>query len=268
MLRSLHCAVTLSNRRLYSLISHPNGKNIIRKLLLHPSFDPIRRHLPEDIATVDPYSLSQNVIESLNKLRIPREDAAMVHNIMIENLSDLDYGVATIHSNNLRDLDLKPSLAAIKKIIKNNPGRVQSSWELFTQYKASTENVPDELMEVVLEKIIKFDKAEKVDGKKSLTHQDLVRCLYLIEHFSPSYIVSPNLIESILIYAIDNGIPDVLTSVLNYKIPLNFFDKYANEMTPYQIYEIYNYYPLNNIIADPIVLHKCIACLLYTSRCV
>lgn len=100
-----------------------------------------------------------------------------------------------------------------------------------------------------------------MEKKASLTHQDLVRCLYLIEHFSPSYIVSPNLIESILIYAIDNGIPDVLTSVLNYKIPLNFFDKYANEMTPYQIYEIYNYYPLNNIIADPIVLHKCIAVL-------
>ena len=261
MLRSLHCAVTLSNRRLYSLISHPNGKNIIRKLLLHPSFDPIRRHLPEDIATVDPYSLSQNVIESLNKLRIPREDAAMVHNIMIENLSDLDYGVATIHSNNLRDLDLKPSLAAIKKIIKNNPGRVQSSWELFTQYKASTENVPDELMEVVLEKIIKFDKAEEVDGKENLTCQDLVRCLYIINHFSSSYDVSSNLIESILIYTIDNGIPNVLPSVLKYKIPLSFFDKYVNEMTPYQIWELYNFYPLDNIVADSLVLHKCVTVL-------
>lgn len=166
MLRSLHSAATLSNKRFYSLISHSNRKNIIKKLLRHPSFDPIRHHLPEDITTIDPYSLSQNVIESLNKLEVPKKDAAMVHNMMIENLSDLDYGVATIHSNNLRDLDLKPSLPAIKQIIRNNPGRVQSSWELFTQYKASMENVPDELMEVVLEKIIKFDKAEKVDGKR------------------------------------------------------------------------------------------------------
>ncbi|CAI4929507.1 BEM_HP_G0139930.mRNA.1.CDS.1 [Saccharomyces cerevisiae] len=211
------------------------SKNIIKKLLRHPSFDPIRHHLPEDITTIDPYSLSQNVIESLNKLEVPKKDAAMVHNMMIENLSDLDYGVATIHSNNLRDLDLKPSLPATKQIIRNNPGRVQSSWELFTQYKASMENVPDELMEVVLEKIIKFDKAEKVDGKKSLTYQDLVR--------------------------LDNGIPNVLGSVLKYKIPLSFFDKYVSEMTQYQIYELYDFYSLDNIVADPLVLHKCLTVL-------
>ncbi|CAI4994366.1 BBT_HP_G0075160.mRNA.1.CDS.1 [Saccharomyces cerevisiae] len=237
------------------------SKNIIKKLLRHPSFDPIRHHLPEDITTIDPYSLSQNVIESLNKLEVPKKDAAMVHNMMIENLSDLDYGVATIHSNNLRDLDLKPSLPAIKQIIRNNPGRVQSSWELFTQYKASMENVPDELMEVVLEKIIKFDKAEKVDGKKSLTYQDLVRCLYLINHFSSNYNLPSELVEPILIYIVDNGIPNVLGSVLKYKIPLSFFDKYVSEMTQYQICELYDFYSLDNIVADPLVLHKCLTVL-------
>lgn len=167
MLRSLHSAATLSNKRFYSLISHSNRKNIIKKLLRHPSFDPIRHHLPEDITTIDPYSLSQNVIESLNKLEVPKKDAAMVHNMMIENLSDLDYGVATIHSNNLRDLDLKPSLPAIKQIIRNNPGRVQSSWELFTQYKASMENVPDELMEVVLEKLSSLTRQKRLMEKES-----------------------------------------------------------------------------------------------------
>lgn len=261
MLRFLHSAATLSNKRFYSLISHSNRKNIIKKLLRHPSFDPIRHHLPEDITTIDPYSLSQNVIESLNKLEVPKKDAAMVHNMMIENLSDLDYGVATIHSNNLRDLDLKPSLPAIKQIIRNNPGRVQSSWELFTQYKASMENVPDELMEVVLEKIIKFDKAEKVDGKKSLTYQDLVRCLYLINHFSSNYNLPSELVEPILIYIVDNGIPNVLGSVLKYKIPLSFFDKYVSEMTQYQICELYDFYSLDNIVADPLVLHKCLTVL-------
>lgn len=261
MLRSLQTVAALANRRLYSATSHSNRNKIIKTLLTHRSFDPIRRHLPTDITTTDPYSLSQNVIKSLNTLGLPKEDAAIIHNIMIENLSNLDYSIATIHSKNLHELDLKPSISAIKQIIKNNPGRVESSWELFTKYKTSVENIPDELIEVVLEKIINFDNAEKIDGKKNLTFQDLARCLYLIDHLSSSHVLSSKLVESILTYTIDNGIPNVFAFLLKHKIPLKFFDKYIDEMTPCQIFELYSFYPIDDVVADLPILHKCVAIL-------
>ncbi|CAI4043806.1 Mrx12p SKDI_10G2100 [Saccharomyces kudriavzevii IFO 1802] len=263
MLRSLHTAATSANRRLYSLacLSNRNGNKIIETLLSHHTFDPIRRHLPTDTATLDPYSLSQNVIKSLNTLRVAKEDAAVIHNMMIENLSGLDYSIATIHSKNLRDLGLRPSVSAIKQIIKNNPGRVQSSWEIFMKYKALVQNVPDELIEVVLEKIINFDKAEKIDGKEKLTFQDLARCLYLMDHLSSKNVISSRLIEPILIYAIDNGIPNILAFMVEYKIPLNFFDKYINELTPCQLFDLYSFYAPHNVIVDPLMLHKCVAIL-------
>ncbi|CAI1514582.1 hypothetical protein SEUBUCD646_0J02000 [Saccharomyces eubayanus] len=261
MLRSLQTVAALANRRLYSVKSHSNRNKIIKTLLTHRSFDPIRRHLPTDIASADPYSLSQNVIKSLNTLGLPKEDAAIIHNMMIENLSNLDYSIATIHSKNLHELDLKPSISAIKQIVKNNPGRVESSWELFTKYKASVEIIPDELIEVVLEKIINFDNAEKVDGKKQLTFQDLVRCLYLIDHLSPNHVISSKLVESILTYTIDNGIPNVFAFLLKHKIPLNFFDKYIDEMTPCQIFELYRFFPIDVVITNIPILHKCVAVL-------
>ncbi|ODV87881.1 hypothetical protein CANARDRAFT_26069 [[Candida] arabinofermentans NRRL YB-2248] len=85
-------------------------------------------------------------------------------NLLIEKFTKFDYSVFATVSRKLDMSNL--SLESIIEVIKYNPGRVNSSWELFKKFKGTPAN--DELHIQVLKKLINGDKMEIQDGNVAL----------------------------------------------------------------------------------------------------
>lgn len=226
-------------------------------LFAHPCFDPIRKHIPTTFEDMDPYTVSRKIGESVKaSTSLSKEQSALIHNKLIEDLSQYDYGIASIHSRKLRNIEQSITRAALLSMLKNNPGRVSSSWELFVEHMGIYDELPDEVLVTVLNKVVYFDPADIKDGKKSLNLSDVVHAVLLLNKIQTSKIVASDIINKLVSSCIELKATFLLPYIFEYKPSIDLFMEKLDELTPYQLYLVGDIFPFENICAYKQLLYK------------
>lgn len=139
-----------------------------------------------DIVTGKEIEVVEEIIDlARSDSNVTGEHRVQLHNFVLKNLTKYDYSLSTIHQREIKELKGRVDLGSLVEIIKYNPGRVQSSWELFeTALKTLEINNPSECQELlatVLEKLVYGDSSEQEDGYK-MNDRALARSVFLIKN--------------------------------------------------------------------------------------
>ena len=212
-------------------------------LLKQPYFHRISNHLNSKVEELEPYELSDEVTKAVRELKFNDQEASIVHNKLIEELTRHNFGIATIQSKILKELKQKLTLDALLQVIKYNPGRIKSSWNLFIDNVKGLKEVPDELLLEVLRKLVNFDSADIKDGKKAMTVNDISNASYILSKVQDRKLVDQGLIDKITRYILETDATDCLPIVLSYTPSFAIFETKFAELTPLQTYYIFNFYP-------------------------
>ncbi|CCK73034.1 Mrx12p KNAG_0M01810 [Huiozyma naganishii CBS 8797] len=222
----------------------PSLHKAYQELFQQKCFDPIRDQLPEDLKDLDPYEVSSKIGESLSQRpKTSFKQQGFIHNAMIEQLAGHDYSIATIHSKKLQEINEPLTSKALLEVIKNNPGRVNSSWELFVTYSKIFGTLSQDILLEVLNKVVYFDSAEINDGKKALDIYDITHAIYLLDHISDRNLIKRGLIDKLTKDTIDLDASYILPALLNFDPSFDLFLEKLDKLTPYQLYLIYPYVP-------------------------
>lgn len=226
-------------------------------LFAHPCFDPIRKDIPTTFEDMDPYTVSNKVGESLKASNsLSKEQSALIHNKLIEDLSQYDYGIASIHSRKLKNIDQSVTSAALLAMLKNNPGRVSSSWELFVEHMGIYDELPDEILVTVLNKVVYFDPADIKDGKQALDLSDVVHAVLLLNKIQNSQVVASDIIDKLVSSCIELKATFLLPYIIEYKPQINLFIEKLDELTPYQLYLVGKRFPFEDILSHKQLLYQ------------
>lgn len=215
----------------------------------HSCFDPIRKHLPVEVDNLDPYSLSQKVDESLKISKdLNFDQTAKIHNHLIENLTKFEYGIATLHSKKLDKLNKPITIQALSQMLEHNPGRVNSSWEIFTKYKKVLNTLPEKVVLITLDKIVSFDPAEIKDGKKDLNMSDILHAVYLLGNLADTKSIDQKIINKLTTAALKLKMTSMLPTLFKFNPSLeSILDEQIEELTPYQLQLVANNFKFESI---------------------
>ncbi|CCC69865.1 hypothetical protein NCAS_0D02840 [Naumovozyma castellii] len=227
-------------------------KNLLlsyKKLFSDPCFNELRRRLPNNVEELEPYLLSKSLEPILETSSLPKEQHSVIHNKIIEELTKYDFGIATMHSKQLKKINQPLSINSFIEIIKNNPGRVSSSWELFCKYYAELPNIPDSILTTLLEKVITFDAADLEDEKKTMDVSDVAHSLIILDMIASKDSVKPELLEKLALAMLDKNISYTLPLVLKY-VPITILMKKVGELTASQYYWVAKSYSFDEYKDD------------------
>ena len=229
-------------------------------LFAHSCFDPIRNQLPVKFEDMDPYTVSQKVGESLKSISsITKEESALIHNKLIEDLSQYEYGIASIHSRHLKDIKKSVSNEALIAMLKYNPGRVNSSWELFMEHVSIYEkNIPDEVLLTVLNKVVYFDPVDIKDGKKTLDLFDLIHSILIINKIQNVQNISNDIIEKLIFSCINLKATSLLPYLFKFSPQIDLFVRKLCDLTAYQLFLIWKYFPFEDIMSHRELVYRLI----------
>lgn len=191
---------------------------------------------------LEPYDLSASIIGKLSSLHAAPSVRETIHNRMIEALTKHDFSIGTIHTRELLKMGGQLSLESFVQIINSNPGRVQSSWELFLQHYHLVNSSPEALL-TVLRKLLYFDPVDIEDGKKELDTRDLARCIFLMKLISSAGCLEqvPNDYWNIILEATIEGKASTLIPLItrNFMPSYDSFDE-TQELTSYQVFQLFH----------------------------
>ncbi|ODV95201.1 hypothetical protein PACTADRAFT_33779 [Pachysolen tannophilus NRRL Y-2460] len=218
------------HRSKYTL--NENGATV-NKFQLPTSYEDFIKYVRSNPGAFFPYSVYSNILNNhlinldKKKLNVLREfievfkndkrlssvELADLHNLVITRFTNIDYSVATMASLELKKLVkdhenhtnlrlMKPTLRSLIEIIKYNPGRVSSSWEIFSKEidkddqilseLANKNKLQNELVTLIIEKLLYGDFCEKED-KFKIDAKNLSRIEYLIHKYNRTQVLSENL---------------------------------------------------------------------------
>lgn len=178
-----------SGTRLYSTTS--TEISIKEKLLklkesknIPPSaYSELLKH--NDIITGQEVEIVEEIIDlAKNDSNVSNESRVQLHNLVLKNLVKYDYSLSTIHQRELAELKGQVDLESMVEIIKHNPGRVKSSWELFeTTMNTLEKDIEEyqELIKTVLSKLAYGDASEQEDGY-TMNEKALLRSIFLLKN--------------------------------------------------------------------------------------
>ena len=237
---------------------NPDLVQVYTKLLKHASFDPIRSQISEDLTNLDPYVVSQKIGEVVRDSSLSNEQAASIHNRLIEELTRYNYGVAATQLPNLKRIGWNPTTKALHEMIVHNPGRVQSSWDLFVEFSNVLPEKPsDELLLAVLDSIVNVEDSEVETVKESsLSFRDLTQAIYLLDKILHKESINQKSIDKIVSVCLDLKASILLPFLVNFRPSASLFLDRLDTLTPYQIKEIYKGYPFELLKGEPRLLHR------------
>lgn len=234
----------------------PSLREVYTKLFRQPCFDSIRDKIPSLNDTPDPYIVSQKLGEIINSSHITPSQAALISNKLIQELSQFDYSVASTQCKNLTRIGHNLTVESIRELIKHNPGRVHSSWELYIRYLKAFKILPDEILIETLKKVAFFDTADRADGKKTLEVGELVQALHLMDKIESKVLIPKEIVTILLVNAIQLKSPELLNEVLRYEPSLSIIEEHVNELTLSGLYSVYKAYPIDVIGNNKNTLYK------------
>ncbi|CCD26775.1 Mrx12p NDAI_0I02060 [Naumovozyma dairenensis CBS 421] len=236
---------------------------VSKQILNDPCFDIIRKDLTLSLPSIpkDPYTLSSdlnNLLKASKKL--PPSHHSAIHNKLIEELAKYEFGIATIHSKFLETLGKPLTTEAFIEIIKNNPGRVNSSWELFTKYLDQFTELQDDILLCVLEKMVHFDAVDLADGKLDMTVEDICKSLILVEMISKKRLIPENIAITLVKNMLKQKVSFQLPSIIGLcKTPIFDLIEDLTELTSRQVYDVYKALPFDVVATNKEFLQKAVA---------
>ncbi|GMG39126.1 unnamed protein product [Ambrosiozyma monospora] len=135
---------------------------------------------PQENATDQLLDLTSSLIKTLQQQETDVLNVAAqaeILNLLLIKYTKFNYAVATLTIRQLEKLGHKPSLEALTEMIKYNPGRVSSSWELYHDLSKGLSEGDDakQLHLTVLNKLIYGDSIEVRDGREKIDLDRAVR---------------------------------------------------------------------------------------------
>ena len=192
----------------------------------------------------------------MKDLKFTEQEASVVHNKIIEELTKYNFGIATIQSQLLKELKQKLSIEALLQLIEHNPGRINSSWDLFVDNTKGFEEVPDELFVKVLLKIVNFDSADVKDGKTAMTVTDITNAIYILSNIKNKTLVDQKLIDRIATAILESNATKCLPLILGYSPSLRVFNEKYEELTYLQTYYVFKSYRFEDLRTSPVYVYK------------
>ena len=229
-------------------------------LLKQPYFHKINSHLNTKVEELAPYELSDEVTKAIRELKFNDKEASTVHNKLIEELTKHNFGVATIQSKILKELNQNLTLDALLQVIRYNPGRIKSSWDLFIDNVKGLKDIPDELLVEVLRKLVNFDSADIKDGKKAMTVADISNAAYILSKVQDRNSIDQGLIDKITKFILEADATDCLPIVLSYSPSFAIFEAKISELTPLQTYYIFNFFPFDILRGSKDYVYNLVKC--------
>ncbi|QLL33504.1 hypothetical protein HG536_0E04150 [Torulaspora globosa] len=206
----------------------------VANFLQHECLNPIRNELPSHSKIESPYELSKWLNEIMARSYLSDEEASAIHNRLIEELCQHEYGISQIHAKKLRELRQPLSGKSILEIVKNNPGRVSTSWELLLKHYESLALLPDELLNSALENTVLSIET------KDTENQDLpsmVQSIILLNNIRDKKLVGPSIVEKLVADILETDATCLLSTLLaEHDFPITVFEQRMDVLSDYQIY--------------------------------
>lgn len=230
---------------------------VYSKLFEQQCFNPVRSWLPQQYTDLEPFEISQSLDKIFKTSAISREEMSSMHNKLIEELSKYEYGISTLHAKKLVDIGQPLSSKSVIEIIKNNPGRVSSSWELLIKYGSLSSTMSDELLASTLENIVLYSAS--TSDENSLTLADIAHCMFLLDNISDKKCVKAEIIDKLIVTSLDAEITSILPSLLSHGISsLEVFSQRIDHLTPFQIYQMNKCCPFASIKKSDELLYRAV----------
>ncbi|QLQ81062.1 hypothetical protein HG537_0E04170 [Torulaspora globosa] len=214
--------------------SSTSSTTAIANFLQHECLRPIHDELLSHSKIESPYQLSKLLDEVIGRSSLSDEQASAIHNRLIEELCQHEYGISQIHAKKLRELGQPLTSKSILEIVKNNPGRVSSSWELLLKHGESLALLPDELLNSALENTVLSIET------KDAQNQDLssiVQSVVLLNNIRDKNQVDPSIIEKLVGDILDADVTCLLSTLLaEQDFPITVFEQRMHVLSDYQVY--------------------------------
>lgn len=197
---------------------------------------------------LEPYQFVKALYDLVKEDNAGKEASTNLFNRCIEKLTRYDFAVATIGLKKLENLDANLTSNSMIELIKWNPGRVNTSWELFIKYGVSLNENRDSILLETLKKQLYFDKAVLEEGEKRLNSSDVAKCIYLIDAIRDKSVIN----ESITSHFVEVIIEGKFTCILPYLLESVDFNlaslgSVAQDMSPLQIYYIAKHFDFDSV---------------------
>ncbi|CEP62725.1 Mrx12p LALA0_S06e02300g [Lachancea lanzarotensis] len=220
---------------------HADLLSLYKSLLKEKPFQQLVQ--TKNLNDLTPYDFSEFVLKGLAGKQDLDIDRTEIHNRVIESLTAHDYGVGSVHAKEVQKLSGQLSPKSLAEIIKGNPGRVKSSWEIFMDNrKVAWES--QEVLEAVFRKLLKFDSADIADGKTDLTLQDITKSTFLLSRIIDSSIVKNSTWEALLRASLATKATTIIPFILSHYKPSGSHLRDDNiQFTNYQICQLFQQNP-------------------------
>lgn len=206
------------------------------KLFKNPCFQQLEGQFLDDFNQLEPYEFSKKVNKFILESNVPKSEQILAHNSLIEELTQHEYAVATVHIKELEKIGGNLSLNGFVELVKNNPGRVASSWDILMNYYPYVKDSEIALL-TVLQKVVFFDAIDVKEGKKELSAEDLTRALFLLSRINDKATIENELWQRLTEASVKNKASIILLKLLDYS-PLGVDPSTMEELTDYQFLQL------------------------------
>lgn len=249
--------ITISRRYLNCSSRRLNAvSDLYAKLLTRPHFSKLEGDIPKSANADSLYSVSRAVVDSLNKSSITNEDKAKIHNDMIESLVHTNYGISNLHLNELRKLNQKVAPGSLIALIRSNPGRVDSSWDLFLKYTDPAKAPSDDAIVEVMKKVIHMENSMTEEESSGLDIREIAQVVLLLTNIQDKSTVKEDILVPLFEEVFSKKLTSLLPIILEHQLPVQTLLEKLPEGTDKQIFNIIQNIPVNDIISNELLLFK------------
>lgn len=136
----------------------------------------------------DLYTLSlklSNLLETTPD--VPEEFKKDILNNLIEKFTKYNYAVSTLAFKQLLNKKENLSINSINELINHNPGRVNSSWELYNNFKPNGNH--DQILITVLKKLLFGDAVEIKEGLEKVDADKFIKIFQIYQQINDKTII-------------------------------------------------------------------------------
>ena len=247
-------AFSLSRRALIDVNSHHSVSDTIKHLQTQGESDPdlknghsyleiINHHASrlENKGTVsadkvdkeydDLYTLSLGLSKLLESTPdVSEEFKKNILNNLIEKFTKYNYAVSTLAFKKLLNDKANLSQDSVSQLISHNPGRVNSSWDVYKSLKP--EEPHEQILATLLQKLLYGDQVEIKEGLADVDVEKLIKIFQVYEKIGNKDLIDE---QSLLKLVTDLMKLDCSALITQMVIPSSIFEKIINDSEKYDL---------------------------------
>lgn len=182
----------------------------------------------------DLYTLSLKLSKLLESTPdVPEEFKKNILNNLIEKFTKYNYAVSTLAFKKLLNNKDNLSHDSINQLITHNPGRVNSSWELYNNLKP--EESHDEILLSLLKKLLFGDSVEIKEGLQKVDSDKIIKIFQVYQNIADKSIIDDKILIELIKDLIELDSTALITEMY---IPSSIFDTLIENSEEYKLRNI------------------------------